>query len=117
LKSPQASVSTILFTVRTVPFNESFVDVALEGTVKVQAVVDILAKIRVALDVCVEAVAKLDLKASTVLVLKGEVQVVAQIAALLSVLIHVVVKIVVAVLKVKVLADVSVVISVCTAIW
>lgn len=88
----------------------------MKGKVDVNAVIIILSKINLALKVAIDAIAKLDLKASTVLVLNGEVQVVAQIALFIYALIRVVVNAVVVVLDVKVLAEVTAIVKLCTAI-
>lgn len=88
----------------------------MKGKVDVNAVIIILSKINLALKVAVDAIAKLDLKASTVLVLNGEVQVVAQIALFIYALIRVVVNAVVVVLDVKVLAEVTAIVKLCAAI-
>jgi len=92
-------------------------DVAVKGTVDVKVVVGILGKIKAVLDVAVKAVLELDLKADTVLCLKGKVQVLAQVAVLVAVLIRVVVvKVVLVVLKVTALANVTAVVDICVAI-
>lgn len=88
----------------------------MKGKVDVNAVIIILSKINLALKVAIDAIAKLDLKASTVLVLNGEVQVVAQIALFIYALIRVVVNAVVVVLDVKVLAEVTAIVKLCAAI-
>ena len=88
----------------------------MKGKVDVNAVIIILSKINLALKVAIDAIAKLDLKASTVLVLNGEVQVVAQIAVFIYALIRVVVNAIVVVLDVKVLAEVTAIVKLCTAI-
>jgi hypothetical protein len=115
-KSPQTSVCNILPTFGIVTLNNSLVDVVVKGKVDVNAVIIILSKINLALKVAIDAIAKLDLKASTVLVLNGEVQVVAQIAVFIYALIRVVVNAIVVVLDVKVLAEVTAIVKLCTAI-